>query len=96
MKDETISDKIYDLMVEKGYPAAFARIISAEMNTEFTGNRMLGYIARNDLLRLEDVADEMLAIKSDRDRIKSKHITESAQNAIYVMYMTQGAEEDDE
>ena len=73
MDDRNITDKIYDLMIEKGYPEAFARIISCEMNTEFTGNRMYGYIARNQLLRLEDVADEMLAIMEDRDRwIKKK------------------------
>ncbi len=91
--DRNITDKIYDLMIEKGYPEAFARIISCEMNTEFTGNRMYGYIARNQLLRLEDVADEMLAIKSDRDRIKSKHISEQAQSAINLMYRTQGEDE---
>ena len=90
-----ISDKIYELMVEKGYPAAFARIISAEMNTEFTGNRMYGYIARNELLRLEDVADEMYAIKSDRDRIMSKHINEQAQNVINELYRNQGEEVED-
>ncbi len=95
MEELNISDKIYDLMLRKGYPAAFARIISAEMNTEFTGNRMYGYIARNDLLRLEDVADEMLAIKSDRDRIRSKHMSEQAQSAINMMYMTQGEEENE-
>ena len=89
-----ISDRIYELMVAKGYPAAFARIISAEMNTEFTGNRMYGYIARNELLRLEDVADEMFAIKSDRDRIRSKHIAEQAQDAINEMYRNQGEDEE--
>ena len=86
MKDVNIFDKIYDLMLCKGYPEDFARIISMEMHTEFTGNRMYGYIAANDKLRLEDVADEMLAIKSDRDRIVNKHISGHAQNSINEMY----------
>ncbi len=93
MEELTISEKIYCLMVRKGYPEDFALIIAREMNTEFTGSRMYGYIARNELLRLEDVADEMLAIKSDRDRIRSKHISEQAQSAINELYRSQGEEE---
>ncbi len=84
-----ISQKLYDLMIRKGYPEDFAQIIAIEMSTEFTGKRMYGYIAANEKLRLEDVADEMLAIKSDRDRIAEKHILEHAQASINRMYREQ-------
>ena len=84
-----ISRRIYDLMLRKGYPEDFSLLIACEMSTEFTGNRMYGYLAANERLRPEDVADEMLAIKSDRDRIRDKHISEHAQASINRMYMEQ-------
>lgn len=80
------SDILYKLMLRKGYPEAFSRIIAAEMNTDFTADRMIGYIGRNDKRPLEEVADEMLAIQSDRDRIRDKHITEYAQSKINELY----------
>ena len=36
--------------------------------------------------RLEDVADEMLAIRDLRDHIKNKHISEHAQASINKLY----------
>jgi len=36
--------------------------------------------------RLEDVADEMIAIKDLRDRLKNKHITEHANRSINDLY----------
>ncbi len=80
-------------MLKKGYPDKFARVVASEMGTEFAGKRMIGYIAANRLLPLEEVADEMLAIQSDRDRIVSKHISEHAQQKINEFYMSRGDDE---
>ena len=80
------SEILYKLMLRKGYPEAFARVIATEMSTDFTADRMIGYIARNNLRPLEEVADEMLAIQSDRDRIREKHISENAQAKINDLY----------
>lgn len=79
------SKLLYELMLRKGYPEAFTRLICAEMNTDFTAERMISYIARGKH-RLEDVADEMLAIRDLRDHIKNKHISEHAQASINEMY----------
>ena len=76
---------LYDLMLRKGYPEAFTRLIRAEMNTDFTAERMMSYISRGTH-RLEDVADEMLAIRDLRDHIKNKHIAEHAQAAVNDLY----------
>ena len=73
-------------MMRKGYPEAFSRIIASEMSTDFTADRMISYIGRNNLRPLEEVADEMLAIMSDRDRIRDKHIAEHAQAKINDLY----------
>ena len=83
------SRQLYDLMIRKGYPEDFAGLVASEMRTEFTASRMIGYISRSDRLPLEEVADEMLAILSDRDRITEKHMLEHAQAVINEMYRNQ-------
>ena len=80
------SKLLYKLMLRKGYPEEFSRLICAEMNTDFTAERMICYISRKDRRRLEDVADEMLAIRDLRDRIVNKHISEHAQAKINDLY----------
>ena len=79
------SKLLYELMLRKGYPEAFTRLICAEMNTDFTAERMISYISRGKH-RLEDVADEMLAIMDLRDHLKNKHISEHAQASINKLY----------
>lgn len=76
---------LYDLMLRKGYPEEFTRLICAEMNTDFTAERMISYIG-GEKHRLEDVADEMVAIKDLRDRLINKHISERAQVSINKLY----------
>jgi hypothetical protein len=80
------SEILYELMLHKGYPESFAGVIAAEMSTDYTAERMISYIGRNGKRPLEEVADEMLAILSDRDRIRDKHITEHAQQKINILY----------
>ena len=79
------SKLLYDLMLRKGYPEDFTLLICAEMSTDFTAERMISYISRGKH-RLEDVADEMLAIRDLRDHIKNKHISEHAQASINELY----------
>lgn len=86
MEKITKSEALYELMLRKGYPEAFSRLISTEMSTDYTAERMISYIARNTRRPLEEVADEMLAIQSDRDRIRDKHINEHAQSKINDLY----------
>ena len=85
MKDGA-SSALYDLMVRKGYPEEFASAIANEMRTEYTSERMIGYISRNPKLPPEEVADEMLAILAERDRLIEKHIARSAQEKINQLY----------
>ena len=68
---------LYELMLRKGYPEEFSRLICSEMNTDFTAERMMNYVS-GPKKRLEDVADEMLAIKSEIDAWRER---KEAQNA---------------
>ena len=38
--------ELYELMVSKGYPEDFARIVAEQMHTEYTSERMMRYISR--------------------------------------------------
>ena len=73
------------LMLRKGYPEEFSRLICAEMNTDFTAEKMMYYVS-GPKKRLEDVADEMAAIKDLRDRLVNKHISEHANRSINDLY----------
>ncbi len=85
MDEKKKTDVLYEMMVRKGYPERFSRLICAEMNTDFMAERMISYIG-GEKHRLEDVADEMVAIKALRDRLVDKHISEHAQASINVIY----------
>ena len=79
------SKLLYELMLRKGYPEEFSRLICAEMSTDFTAERMMNYVS-GPKKRLEDVADEMISIKDLRDRLINKHITEHANRSINELY----------
>ncbi len=87
------SIQLYNYMVAKGYPEAFSELIAKELNSDFTAGRMIGYLTRGEH-SLEDVADEMLAILSDRDRIRNKHVSEYAQSKINDLYRNFNGEDD--
>ena len=78
--------KLYALMVRKGYPEEFALLIAEQMGTEYTAERMCKYIGRAGLLPPEEIADEMLSIFAERDRLVKKHISEHAQKKINEFY----------
>ncbi len=70
--------ELYRHMVEAGYPEPFCDQITKNLNTDWTAQRMLGYLSHYEKLPLEVIADEMLAILSDRERIIQKKETETA------------------
>lgn len=89
------SVELYNLMINKGYPEAFADIITKNLNTDFTAMRMLGYLYNYSNPSLEDVADEMLAILDDRNRIMEKKRLEEV-NIAWNDFLNNGFGESDE
>ena len=62
---DTRIDELYRALQDKGYPDELCREIAYKhMNTDYTATRMLGYLYRVTSPRVEDVIDEMLAIRS--------------------------------
>ena len=95
MKSRTAkSIELYDIMQKRGYPAEFCEQITLNLNTDWTAQRMIGYLSHYKKLPMEDVVDEMLAILSDRNRIMQKRDME-ATNARWNEMMYNGFPEDD-
>lgn len=83
------SMKLYHVMLDRGYPQEFCEQVSLNLNTDWTANRMLGYLSHYKKLPMEEIVDEMLAILSDRNRIMVKKDME-ATNAKWNEMMANG------
>ena len=71
------SMELYHIMLRRGYPEEFCDQVTRNLNTDWTAQRMIGYLSHYKKLPMEEVADEMLAILSDRNRIMQKKNWES-------------------
>ena len=90
------SKELYRLILQRGYDEGFCDIITKNLNTDFTATRMIGYLYHYEHPPVEEVADEMLAILSDRQRIMDKKNLENS-NALWNEYlMRRGIEPLDE
>lgn len=85
--------ELYEMMLRRGYPEEFCDEIMKNLNTDWTAQRMIGYLSHYKKLRLEEIVDEMLAILSDRNRIMQKHQLED-NNAKWNEYLNHGFGED--
>lgn len=66
------SMELYDILLKRGYPQKFCEQITLNLNTDWTAQRMIGYLSHYRKLPMEEIVDEMLAILSDRNRIMQK------------------------
>ena len=83
-----LSIKLYNELLRRGYPEPFCDEVTKNLNTDFTAKRMLGYLRNYDKLPMEEIADEMLAILSDRNRIMAKKDMEATNEAWNRMRMS--------
>jgi hypothetical protein len=88
------SMELYQLMLRRGYREEFCDIVTKNLNTDFTAKRMIGYLSYYEHPTLEEIADEMLAILNDRNRIMQKKDIEKV-NASWNNHMMQGLNENE-
>ena len=94
MKQRTeVSMQLYKLMLERCYPEEFCYIITKNLNTDFTAQRMIGYLYHYDHPPVEEIADEMISILSDRNQIMEKKELEEV-NARWNDFLMNGFNED--
>ena len=80
------SMELYKMLIARGYPESFSDLVTKNLNTDFTASRMIGYLYHYSDLPPEEIADEMLAILSDREAIVRKKELEHAQATINSVY----------
>lgn len=83
---------LYHIMLKRGYPEVFCDEVTKNLNTDWTAGRMIGYLSHYKKLPMEEVADEMLAILSDRNRLMQKHQLEET-NAKWNEYLNRDRED---
>ena len=88
------SMELYRVMQKRGYPEVFCDQVTQNLNTDFTAGRMIGYLSHYKKLPMEEIADEMLAILSDRNRIMKKKKLENT-NTSWNEYLMDGFGEDE-
>lgn len=76
---ERLKNELITLTVRRGYPAELGALMADELGTESTVKRMITYLTHTRPERAEDMVDEMLAIRSDRDFWMDKKRSEYAQ-----------------
>ena len=67
------SMELYNILMDRGYPQPFCDEVTRNLNTDWTAQRMIGYLSYYKKLPMEEIADEVLAILSDRNRIMKKN-----------------------
>lgn len=97
MKERTeISMELYQKLLDRGYPEQFCDLITKNLNTDWTAQRMIGYLSHYPELPMAEVVDEMLSILSDRARIMEKKELESVNEKWNEFLNEQKHREDDE
>ena len=88
------SNELYAILLERGYPREVCELITENLNTDFTAQRMISYLRYFFQPRLEDLADEMISILNDRELIAEKH-EYFRTNAQWNSFLNDGLESDD-
>ena len=82
---------LINTIVRMGYPEEFGKLIAKNLGSEKTMQRMTSYLNYAKPRSAEEIADEMLAIMSDRERwIRKKEFEEA--NARYNDILNRGLE----
>ena len=99
-----LSRQLYELMLQRGYEENFCDIVTKNLNTDFTASRMIGYLYHYDQSArmtgvshppVEEIADEMISILSDRNRIMQKKELEET-NARWNDFLLHGFNDEEE
>lgn len=81
--------ELIETIVCMGYPEEFGKVIAKNLGSEKTMRRMTAYLSSAKPRSAEEIADEMLAIMSDRERWIAKKESEEA-NARYNEILNEG------
>ena len=83
--------ELIETIVRLGYPEEFGKAVASNLGSEKTMHRMSAYLRSAKPRSAEEIADERLAIMSDRERWIAKKEAEEA-NARYNEILNNGLE----
>ncbi|MCD8154887.1 MAG: hypothetical protein LUF78_09425 [Clostridiales bacterium] len=89
-----VSQELYKIMLDRGYQERFCDLVTQNLNTDFTAQRMIYYLSHYSELPEGEIVDEMLAILSDRNQIMQKKELEY-NNAKYNEYLNRKRTEEE-
>ncbi|MCD7818099.1 MAG: hypothetical protein LUH07_03495 [Lachnospiraceae bacterium] len=89
-----VSQELYQMMLDRGYQERFCDLVTQNLNTDFTAQRMIYYLSHYSSLLEGEIVDEMLAILDDRNRIMQKKQLEYS-NAVYNEYLNRRRTEEE-
>ncbi len=95
-KREEMHLKLVDLIERMGYPREFGHAIAVSLRTEKAMARMMNYLIKARPGSAEEIADEMLAIQSDRERWAEKIMNEYYTRRYNEYLYSRGREEPEE
>lgn len=78
-----------------GYPAEFGQLLADELRSEVAMRRMAGYLRQARPTSIEEIADELLALKANQARWVEQKVSERA-NASITAFYNRPRDEDDE
>lgn len=78
--------ELMNAVIELGYPEEFGEVLAHELRGEKSMRRMASYLRQAQPTSPEDIADEMLAIVSERQRWVEQKISEHANASITAFY----------
>lgn len=87
--------ELFDILMDRGYPESFCYEVTYNLNTDWTAERLIGYLRHYEKLPMVDIADEVLAILSHRNQIMQKKEMEEV-NAKWNQYLWEGFGEAEE
>lgn len=73
-------------ITQLGYPEEFAQVLATQLRSEAAMDRMAAYVRSARPSSPEEIADEMLAIVSERDRWVARKMSEHAGATITAFY----------
>ena len=85
---------LIETVVQMGYPEEFGKVIAKNLGSEKTMRRMTAYLKNAKPRSAEEIADEMLAIMSDREQWIAKKEAEEA-NARYTQLLNENLFDED-
>lgn len=70
------TDRLISILKRYGYPQEFGVILAQELKTEKQIERMIGYLSHGKPGSMEEIADELIAIKEEFHSYQQKKIVE--------------------